>query len=33
MCDGVWEQGTREKRGESVMEFGNSVLERGEGSE
>jgi len=28
--DGVWEQGARERRGESVTVFGNRVLERGE---
>jgi len=28
-CDGVWEQGAREKRRQSVTVVGNRVLERG----
>jgi len=28
--DGVWEQGTGERRGQIVTVFGNRVLERGE---
>ena len=30
-CDGVWEQGAAERRGQSVTVFGNRVLERGGG--
>jgi len=29
-CDGFFEQGTGERRGQSVTVFGNRVLERGE---
>jgi len=30
LCDGDWEQDVGEKRGEGVMVFGKTVLERGE---
>jgi len=29
-CDGVWEQGAGERRGQNVTIIGNIVLERGE---
>jgi len=29
-CDGVWEQGAGERRGQSVTVFGNRLLKRGE---
>jgi len=29
-CDGVWEQGLGERRGQSVTVFGNVLLETGE---
>jgi len=28
MCDGVWEKGAGERRGQSVTLFGNKMLER-----
>ena len=30
-CDGVWEQGAGERRGQSVTVFGNRLLERAVG--
>jgi len=29
-CDGLWEQGAGERRGQIVTVFGNRLLERGE---
>ena len=30
-CDGFWEQGVGERRGQIVSVFGNRLLDRGEG--